>query len=72
MIERVAEILKPDASFLFTAPLETGSWTDQNTGHECVSLGQDTYLDALNQAGFELVGYHQDSGQNNYYEAKRK
>ena len=72
MLERVAAVLRPGARFLFTAPLETGSWIDRNTGHGCVSLGQRVYEPALSQSGFRVAAHHQDSGANHYYEAERK
>ena len=71
MLEKVSEILHPGASFLFTAPIEVGTWSDMNTGHACVSLGQQAYEGALEQFGFRLVRRHEDSGKNNYYEAEK-
>lgn len=70
MITRISEILRPGASFLFTAPIEVGTWTDINTSHTCISLGQDAYKNALDQAGFQVAKRYEDSGKNNYYEAK--
>ncbi|WP_052761314.1 class I SAM-dependent methyltransferase [Sedimenticola thiotaurini] len=69
MITRIGEILRPGASFLFTAPLEAGGWTDAITGHACLSLGQEVYEKLLHQSGFRVLRRHQDSGGNNYYEA---
>ena len=71
MLDRMSEILHPGASFLFTAPIEVGKWTDENTGHACTSLGQRVYEDALKQSGFRVVRHSEDSGRNNYYEAKK-
>jgi cyclopropane fatty-acyl-phospholipid synthase-like methyltransferase len=71
MLERVSGILRPGASFLFTAPLETGTWADNITGHTCISLGRDAYETALAQAGFRVVRCHEDTGRNNYYEAEK-
>lgn len=71
MLGRVSEILHPGTRFLFTAPIEAGTWTDVTTGHLCRSLGRDVYADALEQSGFRLVGYYEDSGKNNYYEAEK-
>ena len=71
LLERVAEILRPKASFLFTAPIEAGTWTDVNTGHRCVSLGQHVYESILDQLGFRVVGRYEDSGKNNCYETEK-
>lgn len=71
MLHRVSEILLPNASFLFTAPLEAGTWTDVLTGHTCLSLGQDVYKKTLEQSGFRVIGNFEDSGKNNYYEAQK-
>jgi len=68
MLERISEILHLGSSFLFTAPLEKGNWKDVITGHTCTSLGQKAYDKGVQQVGFKLVGYHLDSGKNNYYE----
>ncbi len=69
-IERVAEILRPGARFLFTAPVEIGSWRDRSTGHPCVSLGQAVYEQALSDSGFGNIKRYVDSGMNNYYDAR--
>lgn len=71
MLGRVSEILHPGASFLFTAPIEIGTWADVITGHECMSLGRDAYESALEQSGFRVVDRYQDSGKNNYYETEK-
>ena len=71
MLDRVSEILLPGASFLFTAPIDVGTWTDVSTGHTCISLGRDAYESALKQLGFRVVGCYEDSGKNNYYEAQK-
>ena len=71
MLRRVSEILRPEASFLFTAPTEVGTWTDINTGHTCRSLGREMYESTLTSAGFRVAALHQDSGRNNYYEAEK-
>ena len=71
MLERVSEILHPGASFLFAAPVEVGKWTDVNTGHACISLGQEAYESALGQSGFRVVDRYADRGKNNYYETEK-
>jgi len=71
MLCRVSEILNPQASFLFSAPLESGTWTDINTGLFCTSLGLDGYRSALELAGFSITRCHVDSGKNNYFEVEK-
>ena len=71
VLERVSGVLGDGGRFLFTAPVETGTWTDQVTGCRCSSLGAREYTRALEAAGFRLLGTHEDSGRNNYYEAEK-
>ena len=68
VIQRVAQALKPGGRFLFTAPWQTGSWSDLLTGRESVSLGRAEYLRILSAAGFTLVNEFEDEGQNHYYD----
>ncbi len=71
MLNRVSEILRPGGSFLFTAPVETGEWADVVTGQKCLTLGEDAYLAALRNSGFDEVKCYSDRGKNNYYEVKK-
>lgn len=71
MLHRVAEILRPGGSFLFTAPVETGEWTDVVTGQKCFTPGKAVYLTALKNSGFEKVKCYYDRGKNNYYEVTK-
>jgi len=71
LIRRVSEILAPGGRFLFTAPLEIGTWADMTTGHECRSLGRVRYEAALKESGFRLVGRYEDEGKNNHYDVER-
>lgn len=71
MLEKVSKILHPGASFLFTAPIEVGTWIDVNTGHACISLGQETYESALEKSGFRVLRRYEDSGKNNCYETEK-
>ncbi len=68
LIANVAKILPASGRFLFTAPVEKGSWTDINTGSTCWSLGSAAYEDHFKVVGFELLTTYIDSGQNNYYD----
>lgn len=70
-ISNVARILIPGGRFLFTAPIETGSWVDTNTGLPCRSLGQAAYEECLESAGLRTVATYVDAGRNNYYDVKR-
>jgi cyclopropane fatty-acyl-phospholipid synthase-like methyltransferase len=70
LIHRVADVLGPGGRWLFTAPMQTGSWTDINTGHTCQSLGDQQYLSALKTAGFGLMQRHEDEGNNHYYDVE--
>ncbi|MEM9448411.1 MAG: class I SAM-dependent methyltransferase [Cyanobacteria bacterium P01_E01_bin.6] len=71
LIHRVSELLLPGGRFLFTAPLEIGSWADMNTGHECHSLGRERYESILKTAQFQVLDTYEDEGRNNYYEVER-
>jgi SAM-dependent methyltransferase len=71
LIHRASELIVAGGRFLFTAPLETGTWADTTTGHECRSLGRERYESILAEAGFRVVATYEDEGQNNYYEAER-
>lgn len=71
LIERVAKILVAGGRFLFTAPIEIGTWNDLTTGILCHSLGRARYEACLNTTGFRVVRTFVDKGENNYYEAER-
>jgi hypothetical protein len=71
LIARVSRIVVPGGRFLFTAPLEPGTWADMNTGLECRSLGQARYSELLTQSDFRVVATYVDEGANNYYEAEK-
>ncbi|MBK9306723.1 MAG: class I SAM-dependent methyltransferase [Nitrospira sp.] len=70
-LHRVSEILRPQGRFLFTAPVEMGTWQDITTGLECWSLGRATYTRTLEREGFRVIRTHVDEGENNYYEAEK-
>ena len=71
LIRRVSEILLPGSRFLFTAPIEIGTWRDISTGHECISLGQSRYEQTLAESGFKPIANYLDEGRNNYYEVEK-
>lgn len=71
LVERVSAALVPEGRFLFTAPIETGTWRDQNTGMKCMSLGRDRYAGILEQSGLRILATYEDEGRNNYYDAEK-
>lgn len=71
LIRRVAGHLPPGGRFLFSAPVETGTWSDVTTGQQCRSLGRERYGRVLAEAGFRLVATYRDEGRNNHYDAER-
>lgn len=71
VINRISQILLPQGRFLFTAPIEIGTWQDINTGHPCQSLGGEQYRAILNQSGLQVVATYEDEGGNHYYEAEK-
>lgn len=71
LIHKVAVALNPGGRFLFTAPVQVGTWDDALTGRESVSLGADEYEAALADAGLTLMGEHTDEGGNHYYDARK-
>lgn len=70
LIRSVSELLLPGGRFLFTAPIEETTWVDSITGHNCISLGRETYESALQESGLQLTGTYVDEGNNNYYDAR--
>lgn len=71
LISRVSEILELGGRFLFTAPLQIGTWKDMNTGIESWSLGQARYEELLRNVGLHVVAKYEDVGQNNYYDVEK-
>ena len=71
-IHRIAEIMLPAGRFLFTAPIEIGTWADITTGIECRSLGCEWYTKVLTESGFSIRGTYMDEGENNYYDVERE
>lgn len=68
-MQRLGGILKPGGSFLFTAPLQSASWSDAMTNQPCTSLGRPQYEQALTSAGLSLAATFVDEGGNHYYSA---
>jgi hypothetical protein len=72
LIRKVAAALSSGGKFLFTAPSQSCSWSDALTGRTSISLGYETYRDALTAEGMSLVGTHRDAGENHYYFAQKR
>lgn len=70
-LQRISNILKPGARFLFTAPTQVGVWEDLNTGIESVSLGYRKYEELLGKYGLKIISTFVDAGENNYYETEK-
>ena len=71
VIARVAQVLAPGGRFLFSAPVETGTWEDRMTARRSLSLGQARYHARLTAAGFSDISSHTDSDGTHYYAAER-
>ncbi|CAN8141220.1 Class I SAM-dependent methyltransferase [uncultured Thiomicrorhabdus sp.] len=71
LILKVANVVKTNGQFLFTAPKETGYWRDYVTNTRSCSLGYEQYVALLNTSGFEVLETFADEGKNNYYLARR-
>ena len=71
VIRRVAAVLKAGGRFLFTAPVEVGTWPDSLTGRPSMSLGVDTYKAVIEDAGLTLVDEYVDEGGNHYYDTQK-
>lgn len=71
VIRRMGAALADGGRLLFTAPRETGTWSDNLTGLTSYSLGLETYLRLLREAGLTPAGTSLDDGDNHYYFARR-
>ncbi|MEL7025055.1 MAG: class I SAM-dependent methyltransferase [Pseudomonadota bacterium] len=69
LMGRVANALRPGGRFLFSAPVQAGTWSDMTTGVDSVSLGADVYERTLAEAGFRVIQRIVDQGDNNYYDS---
>ena len=71
LLKRVSGALTPTGRFLFSAPVETGTWKDLMTDQLSQSLGQDAYIKALKDAGFRRIESQHDEGGAHYYDARK-
>lgn len=72
LIRKVALALNPEGRFLFTSPVQIGTWADVLTRRQSRSLGAEAYKAALSSAGLTLVGEYVDEGGNHYYDACKR
>jgi len=71
VIRRMGGALVDGGRLLFTAPREAGTWSDNLTGLTSHSLGRETYVRLLRDAGLTPAGSALDEGENHYYFATR-
>lgn len=70
LITKVAGALRPRGRFLFSAPRVICEWQDTLTGRRSVSLGEATYVQLLEAAGFRLGAFQMDEGGNSYFDGE--
>lgn len=68
IIKKVADALKPQGRFLFTAPYQVHSWKDNWTGYTSLSLGRKAYKLEFAKHGLILVNEYTDEGENHHFE----
>lgn len=71
LFRKVAAALQNGGKFLFTATRQEHIWNDAMTGQRSVSLGEEGYRRALEEAGLVLVGTRSDEGGNCHYFAQK-
>lgn len=71
LVRRLADVLAPGGSFLFSAPVETGTWEDVLTGRSSLSLGEAAYLQLLTDVGFTIIVGRTDENGSHYYLAEK-
>lgn len=69
LIQKAAVALKRGGHLLFTAPTQSCAWLDAMTGLESISLGHESYIRSITEAGLTLAGELDDEGGNHYYHA---
>jgi len=69
VLHEVANALRPEGRFLFSAPQQACEWQDILTGRESRSLGKQEYERHLEASGLRLIDCYVDEGGNNYFDA---
>jgi len=69
LFPRVARVLRPGGTFLFTASRKAATWADASTKQQSISLGTEAYMALLDEAGLSLRAEYDDEGRNHYYDA---
>ena len=72
LISKISNAVNPKGKFLFSAPIEIGTWDDVLTHRSSISLGQEAYCTLLGAAGFDLVESLYDDGGSHYYSAVKR
>ena len=72
VLSKVANALKRDGRFLFTAPRQACSWLDELTKQKSRSLGAEAYEALLGDLGFEVSSGRVDEGENHYFFAVKR
>ena len=72
VLSKVANTLKRDGRFLFTAPRQACSWLDELTKQKSRSLGAEAYEALLGDLGFEVSSGRVDEGENHYFFAVKR
>jgi SAM-dependent methyltransferase len=72
LIRQVADALRPNGTFLFTAPPMPAVWDDALTGRRSESLGVSAYHAALADVDLNIVAEMEDEGANHYFVARRR
>ena len=71
IIARIANVLRPQGRFLFSAPRQPCTWTDIMTGRESLSRGEQEYGRILQGVGLVPADQYVDEGENHYFSAVR-
>ncbi|MBV9670179.1 MAG: SAM-dependent methyltransferase, partial [Acidobacteriales bacterium] len=71
LIAKAAGALRQGGQMLFTAPQKACQWRDGMTDQMSISLGEQAYVRALEQAGMELLRTSVDEGENYYYFSRK-
>lgn len=72
LFQSIASALKPGGRLLFSAPVQTCSWTDVLTGQSSTSLGAEAYRRILVSEGMDVIATRFDKGGNHYFEAGKQ